>query len=763
MKYSVAGLLFAAAIGTVSVAQTNEARVFASVPGGPQQRIFPGIHQPPNPPPTLTIDGTGSLTDGYIININVDPSDSATIWSVITFSTPNHIESVNFIGGRSGVTYQLNVGSEANGQLSSVAETIGAVTASGNSPVQVSAVAQSFLGSVEGSEILIAAAFDQVAGPITSTNGPVRKVRANRIGQEAGGVLTGPTVIQANAVVDADAEVLLVSSVNPGWPTPDGNMWVTIVSEGRTADVQAPSVIRGSITSGGTLPIVSVQGNAGIGTPTSPLIINAPGIENLNAGSFVFGSGTPLSGGNMHLAATLTGPITRMRAVRFNGVGGDFTGTLSAPSMTNNLADRLVIDDEHTGTIAITNTGQRDVITIGRDANLSAANLFTFGPGGLRGQVVINQNDVGSNWFGAAHVGTNLLVPEPDYANFSGPLGGGAIGVGTYRLHREDCVPSNTPVGGGPNTLGLGVAPDTSTWNFLLVRRDRFDDLPAAQDDLEVRMRWYGPISGSGCRLVTVERSTDPTFTDPGQIIDETARFYTGAEGPQDPNLLRDVRLRRRCGNEGLPSGFYRVVRNIDAINPPTAGGRLNSNLIAGEPEVRPFAFYFRLGGCNPADIAGANQSPEGDGQLTADDIIVFLNWYFGNDLRADIAGANQSSTPDGQLTADDIIVFLNFYFAGCANPDGPRACGEGEVEPPKCSKDGGFEDGKGGEQPSGQRMASMAQPSGAGDGASAAQRIANMQAMIAAEADPQRKAMLEAALAILQAAGGTGSGTENP
>jgi formylglycine-generating enzyme len=67
-----------------------------------------------------------------------------------------------------------------------------------------------------------------------------------------------------------------------------------------------------------------------------------------------------------------------------------------------------------------------------------------------------------------------------------------------------------------------------------------------------------------------------------------------------------------------------------------------------------------------PADIAGTNQATIPDGELTADDIIVFLAWYFANDLRANVAGPNQSTVPDGELTADDIIVFLGAYFAGC-------------------------------------------------------------------------------------------------
>ncbi|MCU0688623.1 MAG: hypothetical protein MUE97_02625, partial [Phycisphaerales bacterium] len=67
-----------------------------------------------------------------------------------------------------------------------------------------------------------------------------------------------------------------------------------------------------------------------------------------------------------------------------------------------------------------------------------------------------------------------------------------------------------------------------------------------------------------------------------------------------------------------------------------------------------------------PADVAGSNQSLGADGQLTADDIIVFLGWYFSNNMLADLSGPNQSPPIDGVLTADDIIVFLNGYFAGC-------------------------------------------------------------------------------------------------
>lgn len=64
------------------------------------------------------------------------------------------------------------------------------------------------------------------------------------------------------------------------------------------------------------------------------------------------------------------------------------------------------------------------------------------------------------------------------------------------------------------------------------------------------------------------------------------------------------------------------------------------------------------------ADVAGANQSPGPDGVRSADDIIVYLSWYFAASPLADVAGPNQSEGPDGLFSADDIIVFLSWYFA---------------------------------------------------------------------------------------------------
>ncbi|MGH7131011.1 MAG: GC-type dockerin domain-anchored protein [Phycisphaerales bacterium] len=55
------------------------------------------------------------------------------------------------------------------------------------------------------------------------------------------------------------------------------------------------------------------------------------------------------------------------------------------------------------------------------------------------------------------------------------------------------------------------------------------------------------------------------------------------------------------------------------------------------------------------------------DDSLTADDVIAFLNAFFGTNLAvADIATLGGGPLPDGRLTADDLVFFLASFFAGC-------------------------------------------------------------------------------------------------
>ncbi|MGH7130803.1 MAG: GC-type dockerin domain-anchored protein [Phycisphaerales bacterium] len=67
------------------------------------------------------------------------------------------------------------------------------------------------------------------------------------------------------------------------------------------------------------------------------------------------------------------------------------------------------------------------------------------------------------------------------------------------------------------------------------------------------------------------------------------------------------------------------------------------------------------------SDVAGLGGTAGPDGQLTADDVIAYLNGFFSGDTQtADVAVLGGAVGKDGQLTADDIIVFLNSFFGGC-------------------------------------------------------------------------------------------------
>ena len=115
------------------------------------------------------------------------------------------------------------------------------------------------------------------------------------------------------------------------------------------------------------------------------------------------------------------------------------------------------------------------------------------------------------------------------------------------------------------------------------------------------------------------------------------------------------------------------IITNFNNTLPPASAGfdrnlglQWTVTLGVGESFVAETFMRLDLGPCNASDVAGPGQDPNYDRQLTADDIIVFLNWFFASDLRADVAGPGQSTVPDSQFTADDIIVFLNRFFVGC-------------------------------------------------------------------------------------------------
>lgn len=67
------------------------------------------------------------------------------------------------------------------------------------------------------------------------------------------------------------------------------------------------------------------------------------------------------------------------------------------------------------------------------------------------------------------------------------------------------------------------------------------------------------------------------------------------------------------------------------------------------------------------ADVAGLGGVTTPDGQLTSDDIVVFLSAFFnGNLVIADVGGLGGVQGPDGTITPDDLVLFLSRFFGPC-------------------------------------------------------------------------------------------------
>jgi hypothetical protein len=93
---------------------------------------------------------------------------------------------------------------------------------------------------------------------------------------------------------------------------------------------------------------------------------------------------------------------------------------------------------------------------------------------------------------------------------------------------------------------------------------------------------------------------------------------------------------------------------------------RVTNPALVNQSVTANFRFNFPLA-CGPSDIAGAGPVPGADGELTADDVILFIAAFTAQNLTvADIAGAGPVPGADGELTADDIILFIARFTAGC-------------------------------------------------------------------------------------------------
>jgi hypothetical protein len=122
----------------------------------------------------------------------------------------------------------------------------------------------------------------------------------------------------------------------------------------------------------------------------------------------------------------------------------------------------------------------------------------------------------------------------------------------------------------------------------------------------------------------------------------------------------------------GVQTAWLSIERSFFGGTPPPSVAReiqfrcVVANACGSSVQSAPAQLTLDACACGPGDIAGPGTSIGPDGELTADDVIVFINWFSANSPRADIAGPGLSEEPDLELTADDIVVFVNRFTAGC-------------------------------------------------------------------------------------------------
>ncbi len=187
---------------------------------------------------------------------------------------------------------------------------------------------------------------------------------------------------------------------------------------------------------------------------------------------------------------------------------------------------------------------------------------------------------------------------------------------------------------------------------------------------------WYfDPITSITSAIIGSIRTADSFASSTPTILTEAGyllgnyQFFAGGigAGEQRAFIFRPDLGLTDLGNlvsGGLTANGWSTLQNpvfSDALRTIVGHGHVN-----GQTSGQSVFVMVAARPCTPSDIAGSGQSIGADGELTADDIIVFIGWFVGGDTRADVGRAGQIRGADGEFTADDVIVFVQAFVQGC-------------------------------------------------------------------------------------------------
>ncbi|MGH7132936.1 MAG: beta strand repeat-containing protein [Phycisphaerales bacterium] len=495
----------------------------------------------------------------------------------------------------------------------------------------------------------------RIAGTHTLTIGP--------------GVVLGNATNNSGISLDAGA-----SLINQG----------TIRADGATFGVSG-ATSASTLTNTGTLEAVN-NGTLNLSGFTwannGTIVVNTGGTINMGGTLAAIGA-INRSGGTINLTgnytgaslmlSNATGPINFGGNVTFTGttlsaIDGQIFGISSGTTFSGvTLAAPLVLSNATCNALTITNG-----LTLQGGATITTAQVgcvqITFsGPSqSINGTGTIASNGGGLRLVGAAilTIGPGIIL-RTDTANTNFSLDDGATlinqgtirasGVGrTYSISGipggSSCMLTNT---GAIEALAGGVISFSS--DLVATNNGQIFIDPASTVNV-------GPTVtltlGSSGRVTF--RINGPAAANAGRIVNNGTLNLGGAvtvayvDGYAPTSCTPATTVITTSGAGANATGTF-----TGAIVPPAPGNLRSAVGYVGADVF--FAFTSR------ADVAALGGALTPDGQLTADDIIAFLNAFFAGNLAvADVAGLGGTPGPDGQLTPDDLIVFLDSFFAGC-------------------------------------------------------------------------------------------------
>jgi hypothetical protein len=135
---------------------------------------------------------------------------------------------------------------------------------------------------------------------------------------------------------------------------------------------------------------------------------------------------------------------------QYAGTSGDFRGLIKTNliGVISTINNHIWCSGDLAGTVAI------NLAHATRTSSDATPEIKTTKAGGLKGQVIICASNDNSQrtWTAPVKIGPDgggqISLASATYANTASSLGGGAIGLMSYRLHPEDCF----PVEGGTST-----------------------------------------------------------------------------------------------------------------------------------------------------------------------------------------------------------------------------------------------------------------------------------------------------------------------